>query len=82
MISRQLHATLQSRKTIVLENVQSKTRDALEFSDRVTKFDLAYGHLVVALASGQVQVFNESYTNTPVYLDGRLDVRIMELGQR
>lgn len=83
VISRQLHATLQSRKTIILENIRgNKTRDALEFSDRVTKFDLAYGHLVVALSSGHVQVFNESYTNTPVYVDGRMDVRIMELGQR
>lgn len=82
VISRYLHATLQSRKTILLENIQSKTKDTLEFSDRVTKFDLAYGHLVVALASGQVQVFNESYINTPVYVDGRLDVRIMELGQK
>lgn len=80
--SRQLRATLQSRKTISMENIQTKTKDALEFSDRVVKFDLSYGHLVVALASGQVQVFNESYINTPVYVDGRLGVRIIELGQK
>lgn len=82
IISRQLHATLQSRKTICLENIQSKAKDTLEFSDRVTKFDLAYGHLVVALAGGQLQVFNESYINTPVYVDGRVDVRVLELGQK
>lgn len=82
VISRQLHATLQSRKTIVLENIQSKAKDNLEFSDRVTKFELAYGHLVVALAGGQVQVFNESYINTPVYVEGRIDVRILELGKK
>lgn len=75
-------ATLQSRKTIVLENILAKTKDTLEFNDRVTKFDLAYGHLVVAMASGQLQVFNENYLNTPVYVDGRVDVRIMELGQK
>lgn len=82
VISRQLHATLLSRKTIVLENILAKTKDTLEFNDRVTKFDLAYGHMVVAMTSGQVQVFNENYINTPVYVDGRVDVKIMELGQK
>lgn len=82
IISRQLHATQMGRKMILMENIVSKTKDTLEFSDRVTKFDLAFGHLVVALVSGQVQIFNENYINTPVYVDGRVDVKIMELGQK
>lgn len=82
VLNRNLNATLKSRRTIWLENILSKTKDVLEFSDRVTKFDLAYGHLVVALAGGQLQVFNENYINTPVYIDGRVDVRILELGQK
>lgn len=81
VIFRNLRATLRGRKTIILEDIVTKTKDVLEFSDRVTRMSIGNGHLIVATTQ-QIQIFNENYINTPIYIDGRVDVRMIQLGQK
>ncbi|XP_055709672.1 intraflagellar transport protein 80 homolog [Phlebotomus papatasi] len=79
VICRNLKATTLGRKTILLQDIVTKTSDTLEFSDRVIKMSLGYGHLIVTTPN-QLHIFNENYINTPVIVDGRTDVHILSLG--
>lgn len=65
---------------IVMKDIVSGTTDNLDFSDRVIKWELGYGHLVVATPN-QLHIFNESYINTPIIID-RAEVRIILLAKK
>lgn len=80
-ISRNLKATTTGRKSILLEDITTRTTDSLDFSDRIVKWELGYGHLIVATPN-QVHIFNENYINTPIIIDGRNDVRIISIGKK
>ncbi|XP_055685320.1 intraflagellar transport protein 80 homolog [Lutzomyia longipalpis] len=79
LMSRNLKATAVGRRTIILQDILTKTSDTLEFSDRVIRMALGYGHLLVTTPN-QLHIFNENYINTPVIVDGRTDVHILSLG--
>jgi intraflagellar transport protein 80 len=76
-----LKAITTGRRMIVLKDIVNGTTDNLDFSDRIIKWELGYGHLVVATAN-QIHIFNENYINTPIIIDGRQDVRIIVLGKK
>ncbi|XP_021700852.1 intraflagellar transport protein 80 homolog [Aedes aegypti] len=79
--NRNLKAITTGRKTITLHDIIARTTDTLDFSERVIKWELGYGHLVVATAH-QVHIFNENYINTPIIIDGRTDIKIIVLGKK
>lgn len=76
-----LKAITTGRRVIVLKDIINGTTDTLDFSDRIIKWELGFGHLVVA-TSNQIHIFNENYINTPIIIDGRQDVRIIILGKK
>lgn len=80
--SRNLQAKTIGRKVIELHDIVTRTVDSLDFPDRIIKWELGYGHLVVA-TTNQVHVYNEKYTNTPLsIIDGRSDVRALILAKK
>lgn len=80
--SKNLKARTIGRKIIELQNIIDRTTDKIDVPERVIKWDLGYGHLVIATVT-QVHVYNEKYTNTPLAIvDGRNDVRILILGKK
>uniref|UniRef100_A0A182JPQ0 Reticulocalbin-3 n=1 Tax=Anopheles christyi TaxID=43041 RepID=A0A182JPQ0_9DIPT len=79
--NRNLKAITTGRKTIQLQDIVARTNDTLDFSERIIKWELGYGHLVVATVH-QVHIFNEHYVNTPIIIDGRSDIRIVMLGKK
>uniref|UniRef100_A0A182M8M8 Uncharacterized protein n=1 Tax=Anopheles culicifacies TaxID=139723 RepID=A0A182M8M8_9DIPT len=79
--NRNLKAMTTGRKTIQLQDIVARTSDTLDFSERIIKWELGYGHLVVATVH-QVHIFNENYINTPIIIDGRSDIRIIMLGKK
>ncbi|XP_052871206.1 intraflagellar transport protein 80 homolog [Anopheles cruzii] len=79
--NRNLKAITTGRKTILLQDIVARTTDTLDFSERVIKWELGYGHLVVATVH-QIHIFNEHYINTPIIIDGRSDIRIIMLGRK
>ena len=79
--NRNLKAITSGRKTLELEDIVARTSDSLDFSERIIKWELGYGHLVVATAH-QVHIFNENYINTPIIIDGRSDIKIIILGKK
>ncbi|XP_039950685.1 intraflagellar transport protein 80 homolog [Bactrocera tryoni] len=81
LISRNLKATTTGRKTIVLQDITNSSSDVLDFPERVINFGLGYGHLIVA-TSNQLHIYNEKYINTPIIIDGRTDVRVIEVGKK
>ncbi|XP_069962374.1 intraflagellar transport protein 80 homolog [Bactrocera oleae] len=81
LISRNLKATTTGRKTIVLQDISNSSNDVLDFPERVINFGLGYGHLIVA-TSNQLHIYNEKYINTPIIIDGRTDVRVIEVGKK
>ncbi|XP_034473971.1 intraflagellar transport protein 80 homolog [Drosophila innubila] len=81
LISRNLKATSTSRKSIALQDIANGTNDVLDFPQRVINFALGYGHLVVA-TTHQLHIYNEKYVNTPIIIDGRNDVRIIEVAKK
>ncbi|XP_028898144.1 intraflagellar transport protein 80 homolog [Zeugodacus cucurbitae] len=81
LISRNLKATTTGRKTIMLQDITNSSSDILDFPERVINFGLGYGHLIVA-TSNQLHIYNEKYINTPIIIDGRTDVRVIEVGKK
>lgn len=80
--SRNLKAKTVGRKIIELQNIINRTTDKVDVPERIIKWDLGYGHLVIATIT-QVHIYNEKYTNTPLaIIDGRNDVRILILGKK
>lgn len=79
--NRNLKAITSGRKTITLSDIVTRTKDTLDFAERIIKWELGYGHLVVATAH-QVHIFNENYFNTPIIIDGRADIKIIILGKK
>lgn len=79
--NRNLKAVTAGRKTILLHDIVARTKDTLDFSERIIKWELGYGHLVVA-TSHQVHIFNENYINTPIIVDGRAEIKIIILGKK
>ncbi|EDS43220.1 Oseg5 [Culex quinquefasciatus] len=79
--NRNLMAVTAGRKTILLHDIVARTKDTLDFSERIIKWELGYGHLVVA-TSHQVHIFNENYINTPIIVDGRGEIKIIILGKK
>lgn len=81
-ISRNLKAKTTGRKVIELQDVVSRTIDTIDFPDRIMKWEIGYGHLVVATIN-QVHVYNEKYINTPLsIIDGRSDVKVLILAKK
>lgn len=80
VIFKNLKATIAGRRMIILKDIVNNTTDTLDFSDRIIKSELGYGHLVVATPN-QLHIFNENYINTPVIID-RPEVRIILLGKK
>lgn len=81
-MSKNLKARTVGRKIIELQNIIDRTTDKIDVPERIIKWDLGYGHLVLATVT-QVHVYNEKYTNTPLAIvDGRNDVRILILGKK
>ncbi|KAH8248694.1 hypothetical protein KR032_002292 [Drosophila birchii] len=81
LVSRNLKATSNSRKSISLKDIANGTQDVLDFPQRVINFGLGYGHLVVA-TTHQIHIYNEKYINTPIIVDGRNDTRVIEVGKK
>ena len=65
----------------MFEDILTRSKDTIDFSDRIINVKLGYGHLVVTTPS-QVHIFNENYINTPIIIDGRSDVQIIILGKK
>lgn len=81
-MSRNLKAKTIARKVIELQDIVTRTVDTLDFPDRIIKWEIGYGHLVVA-TTNQVHVYNEKYTNTPLtIIDGRPDVKVIVLAKK
>lgn len=81
-VSRNLKAKTIARKVIELQDIVTRTVDTLDFPDRIIKWEIGYGHLVVA-TTNQVHVYNEKYTNTPLtIIDGRPDVKVIILAKK
>lgn len=66
---------------MILQDISNNTSDALDFPERIINFGLGYGHLIVA-TSNQLHIYNEKYINTPIIVDGRSDVRVIEVGKK
>lgn len=81
LISKNVKATAAGRKAIRLDDITNGTSESLEFTDRVTDFVVGYGHLIVA-TSNQIHIYNEKYINTPIIIDGRTDVKVIEVGKK
>lgn len=81
MICKNLKAISTGRRSIMLKDIVNHTTDTLDFSERVIKWELGYGHLIAATIN-QIHIFNENYINTPIIIDGRCDIRIIILGQK
>ncbi|XP_058819014.1 intraflagellar transport protein 80 homolog [Topomyia yanbarensis] len=79
--NRNLKAVTSGRKTIILHDIVARTKDTLDFAERIIKWELGYGHLVVA-TTHQVHIFNENYINTPIIIDGRMEIKIIILGKK
>lgn len=79
-IYKNLKATVTGRRTIIMKDFNNVTNDTLDFSDRVIKAELGFGHLVVATPN-QLHIFNENYINTPIIID-RPEVRIIVLAKK
>lgn len=62
-------------------DLNSRAIDILDFPDTIVQWDLGYGHLVVATVN-QILIYNENYLNTPIIIDGRIDVKIVSVGQK
>ena len=54
------------RKSKRLEDIANGSNDSLEFTERIIKFALGYGHIIVATYN-QIHIYNEKYINTPFY---------------
>lgn len=81
-ISRNLKAKTIGRKIIELQDIVTRTIDKIDFSDRIIKWEIGYGHLVVA-TTNQVHVYNEKYINTALaIIDGRSDVKALILAKK
>lgn len=80
VIYKNLKATITGRRMIIMKDIVNNTTDTLDFSDRIIKWELGYGHLIVATPN-QLHIFNENYINTPVIID-RPEVRIILLGKK
>lgn len=81
-MSRNLKAKTIARKVIELHDIVTRTVDTLDFPDRIIKWEIGYGHLVVA-TTNQVHIYNEKYTNTPLaIIDGRSDVKVLILAKK
>lgn len=81
-VSRNLKAKTIARKVIELHDIVTRTVDTLDFPDRIIKWEIGYGHLVVA-TTNQVHIYNEKYTNTPLaIIDGRPDVKVLILAKK
>lgn len=81
-VSRNLKAKTIGRKEIELQDIVTRTVDKIEFPDRIIKWEIGYGHLVVATTS-QVHVYNEKYINTALSIvDGRMDVKALILAKK
>lgn len=77
-----LKAKTTGRKLIELQDIVTRTMDTLDFPDRIVKWEIGYGHLVVA-TTNQVHVYNEKYLNTPLsIIDSRLDVKVLILAKK
>lgn len=77
-----LKAKTTGRKFIELQDIVGRTKDILDFPDRIVKWEIGYGHLVVA-TTNQIHVYNEKYTNTPLsIIDSRLDVKVIILSKK
>lgn len=67
---------------IELQDIITGTTDTVDFPERIIKWDIGYGHIVIATPT-QVHIYNEKYSNTPLsIIDGRIDVRILLLGKK
>lgn len=81
-MSRNLKAKTIGRKVIELQDIVTRTADKIDFPDRIIKWEIGYGHLVVA-TTNQVHVYNEKYINTALsIIDGRSDVRALILAKK
>lgn len=81
-VSRNLKAKTIGRKVIELQDIVTRTTDKIDFPDRIIKWEIGYGHLVVATTS-QVHVYNEKYINTALSIvDGRTDVKALILAKK
>lgn len=80
VIYKNLKATMTGRRMIVMKDIVNSTNDTLDFSDRIIKWELGYGHLVVS-TSNQLHIFNENYINTPIIVD-RSEIKIILLGKK
>lgn len=81
-VSRNLKAKTIGRKVIELQDIVTRTVDKIDFPDRIIKWEIAYGHLVVA-TTNQVHVYNEKYINTALAIvDGRSDVKALILAKK
>lgn len=77
-----LKSRMTSRKIIELQDIVTGTMDAIDFPERIIKWDIGFGHIVIATPT-QVHIYNEKYSNTPLsIIDGRIDVRILLLGKK
>lgn len=81
MIYKNLKAITSGRRTIQIQDIVTRTSDTLDFSERIIKWELGFGHLVVSTVN-QTLIYNESYMNTPVIIEGRNDVKFICLGKR
>lgn len=81
-MSRNLKAKTIGRKVIELQDIVTRTADKIDFPDRIIRWEIGYGHLVVATMN-QVHVYNEKYINTALsIIDGRSDVRALILAKK
>lgn len=79
--SRNLKVMATGRRSLRLENLSNASKDVLDYGQSIINVALGYGHLVVA-TSHQVHVYNEKYLNTPTILEGRSNVRLIQLAKR
>uniref|UniRef100_A0A6A7G623 Intraflagellar transport protein 80 homolog n=2 Tax=Hirondellea gigas TaxID=1518452 RepID=A0A6A7G623_9CRUS len=65
---RNYEATVISRTSIALRNVNNDAKEQLELRDRIIKVSLSHGHLIVVTAS-QVYVYSTRNWNTPIIFE-------------
>lgn len=75
-----LKATATGRRLIEIKDIINNTTDTLDFSERIIKWELGFGHLVVA-TTNQLHIFNENYINTPIIID-KTEVKIIVLAKK
>lgn len=80
-ISRNLKVLATGRRSLHLENLSNASNDMLDYSQPIINLALGYGHLVVA-TSHQVHVYNEKYLNTPNIIEGRSNIRLIQLTKK